>query len=161
MSKNNKKEKIKIFNVVSQPADFDKKTFDYENYVLVHSKNLGSLICKKTKRQKRPQYYWEGLVKISREDGEGKPVYRKCRACNGINSEEIALGYRTQSALFPQNKQKNKEVVVERANNFCYLWKQFDTANRSAFRAAVYGIGTTIVLSIASIVVTIIYSCCK
>ncbi len=161
MCKNNNKEEINTFKVENIPQDFMDKTIDYENFALVYSKSLGSLICKKTKRQIRPQYYWEGLVKISREDGEGKPVYRKCRACNGINSEEIALGYRTQKELFPQNNQKKKKVIVERANNFCYLWKQFDTANRSAFRAAVYGIGTTIVLSIASIVVTIIYSCCK
>ena len=153
MSINTNRKDKNIFNVTEQPKGFVENTLDYEQYALIYSENYEKIMGKT--HNETDQDYWAGLVKISSDAIGSKSVYRKCRAYSGIKSHDVALGYRTQKPLSLNNKE-NKEIRVERTNWFCYLWNQFDTAKKYGFRAAVYGIGFTIVFSLLSIILTIV-----
>ena len=158
MSINTNRKDKNIFNVTEQPKEFVQNTLDYEQYALIYSKNYEKIMEKTPSETDQDKDYWAGLVKISSDAIGSKSVYRKCRAYSGIKSHDVALGYRTQQTLSLNNKD-NKEIRVERTNWFCYLWNQFDTAKKYGFRAAVYGIGFTIVFSLLSIILTMVFAC--
>ena len=158
MSMNTNRKDKNILNVTEQPDGFVENTLDYEQYALIYSENYEKIMGKT--HNETDQDYWAGLVKISSDAIGSKSVYRKCRAYSGIKSQDVALGYRTQQTLFPKDKvDMERKIKVEKAHSFCYLWNQFDTEKKYGFRATMYGIGATIVLSLISIILTMVFAC--
>jgi hypothetical protein len=133
------KNNFALKEAIEQDADFFKLTIDYEKYALVFSKELSKILDNTNDDDVKDQSYWEGLVKISPNDGKGNPVYRLCRAYNGVKSGQIALGFRTRKNLSP-NKESQFQVRVEKASWFCYMWCNMSSEVRYSFRFAVIGL---------------------
>ena len=157
MSMNTNRKDKNILNVTEQPDGFVENTLDYEQYALIYSKNYEKIMGKTPNGTDKAHGYWAGLVKISPADKKGKAVYRKLLSFPIIKGNEVGLGYRTQQILFSKDEE-NKEIRVKRVHWFCYLWNQFDTEKKYGFRATMYGIGATIVLSLISIILTMVFA---
>ena len=157
--------------VVVQPKSFlSGNALVNEEYVLVYSKKLAEIFSdesskndqKGNKQDEKDQIFMEGLVKITPLGSSQKPIFRKCRAHNEVKSDEIALGYRTNKALFQNDyKEPGRQVIVERACWFCYLWHNMKSDVKHAFRSATIGLIITAlgsIASIASIIITLLNS---
>ncbi len=111
-----------------------------EQYALVHSKTISKIRgAKKMAEFDNNDDAYEGLVKIKKHC---KRVYRKCCAQNGINGNEVELGYRTLQRLGCTKEDPNVEIVP--TNWFCYLWHHYESSTRVTFRIAAIALLFTI-----------------
>lgn len=120
------------FTIIDMDTSFVNSVVDYEQYALLYTKNAGHGI--------------NGYLKIT---GKGKSIYRKVRGRNGVNSNELAIAYRTQKEL---EVKVNDPVYIKPAGFFAYYWYNSEKYTKHAFRIAIAGLFLTVVSSIASLI---------
>lgn len=120
------------FTIIDMDPAFVNSNADYEQYALLYPKNAGHEI--------------NGYLRII---GKGKSIYRKVRGRNGVNSNELAIAYRTQKEL---DVKVNNPVYIKPAGFFAYYWHNSEKYTKHAFRIAIAGFSLTIISSIASLI---------
>ena len=119
--------KINPFSVVAMGTTFP----DYETYALFYPKNAGHSI--------------DRFVKITKD---GKSIIRKCSGQNGLNANEIALGYKTLQEL---NAKVGDVVSVKPVGFFNYYWNNSEGYTEWVFRIAIIGFSLTVLEAIISL----------
>ena len=154
----NRRKPCKQFRVCEMPKEFIDKALEYENYVLVYSKDLARIYEKDVIADViDDDSRFEGLVQIRHGS---KVVYRKCRAFNRINKDTIGIGYRTLRKLGFEKPNDAESVCVMPANWFCYLWNHNESVVRWPFIIAVFSLGVSILGVIVKYVCKFI-NCCN
>lgn len=152
--KKKSKETIGIYKVFSFDADFITKHLDdCETLVALQSNNV-SIYLKKGEESITIDSI-EGFVCIQNASDKSKCIYRKVvgSASYGLDKEHAMLGHRSMKQLDIKEYEK---VIIKQTRWYCYLWNHYDSLVRYPFKIAIYFGLLSLILSLASFVLTII-----
>lgn len=152
--KKKSKETIGIYKVFSFDADFVTKHLDdCETLVALQSNNV-SIYLKKGEESITIDSI-EGFVCIQNASDKSKCIYRKVvgSASYGLDKEHAMLGHRSMKQLDIKEYEK---VIIKQTRWYCYLWNHYDSLVRYPFKIAIYFGLLSLILSLASFVLTII-----
>ena len=150
---NKQKIESEDYTVKAFDQRFIEKYKDYEKYVALTPQSLSTVSGWENKDQ-IPFYDSEALLKITFDKTS---IYRKGvgYTAEGFNGNEIMIGYRSRKILGVDDT-TDFSVNVSKTCWFAYLWHHFDSAIRWPFRIAVIFGLTSILFSLASILLNII-----
>ena len=153
--KKKSKETTGIYKVFSFDADFVTKHLDdCETLVALQSNNV-SIYLKKGGEESITIDSIEGFVCVQKASDKSKCIYRKVvgSASYGLDKEHAMLGHRSMKQLDIKEYEK---VIIKQTRWYCYLWNHYDSLVRYPFKIAIYFGLLSLILSLASIVLTII-----
>ena len=150
-----KQEKSLVYElaVIDMDTEFVKNTREFEQYALCYSKAMAELFQEKAASPESPiQLDLERFVVLVNSKTK-KRVYRRSSSRNGVKSNQIAIGYRTQKELGVKSGEK---VAVGRASWIQYYWYNSVIYEKTMFFFAVI----SLLCGILSLIIQLVQMIC-
>lgn len=116
---NEEKRQVNELTVIEMDKEFVKSTREFEQYALCYSKAMSKLFQDEDSGPESFQELDLERFVVLENPQTNKRVFRKSAARNGVKSNQIAIGYRTQKEIGVKNGEK---ITVGRANWIQYYW---------------------------------------